>query len=48
MPEIWTQVYDPLNNPWLSTLFAAIPVVVLLGSLAFFRISAHWAAVRIL
>jgi lactate permease len=45
MPEIWSQIYDPLNNPWLSTLFAAIPVVVLLGSLAFFRISAHWAAV---
>jgi len=45
MPEIWTQVYDPLNNPWLSTLLAAIPIVVLLGSLAFFRIAAHWAAI---
>jgi len=42
---VWTQVYDPLNNPWLSTLCAAIPVVVLLGSLAFFRIAAHWAAI---
>jgi len=45
MPEIWTQVYDPLNNPWLSTTLAAIPIVVLLGSLAFFRIAAHWAAI---
>jgi len=42
---VWTQVYDPLNNPWLSTLCAAIPVVVLLGSLAIFRIAAHWAAI---
>ncbi|HTT37583.1 MAG TPA: L-lactate permease [Burkholderiales bacterium] len=42
---VWTQVYDPLNNPWLSTLCAAIPVVVLLGSLGVFRIAAHWAAI---
>ena len=42
---VWTQVYDPLGNPWLSTLCAAIPIVVLLGSLAFFRIAAHWAAI---
>ena len=42
---VWTQVYDPLGIPWLSTLCAAIPVIVLLGSLAFLRISAHWAAV---
>jgi len=41
----WTQVYDPLHNAWLSTLCAAIPVIVLLGSLAFFRMAAHWAAV---
>src|SRR4029079_4741861 len=41
---VWTQVYDPLKNPWLSTLCAAIPVIVLLGSLAFFRIAAHWGA----
>ena len=29
---IWTQVYDPLGSPWLSTLCAALPVVALLGS----------------
>ncbi|MBI1396015.1 MAG: L-lactate permease [Betaproteobacteria bacterium] len=40
----WQQVYDPLNNAVLSTLFAAIPVVVLLGGLAFLRLSAHVAA----
>jgi lactate permease len=40
----WTQVYDPLGHWWLSTLVAAIPVVVLLGALALLRIKAHWAA----
>ena len=42
---MWSQVYDPLNNAWLSTAAAAIPVVVLLGALAFFHISAHMAAI---
>jgi lactate permease len=40
----WTQVYDPLGHWWLSTLVAALPIVVLLGALAFFRIKAHFAA----
>src|SRR4051812_22017177 len=41
----WNQVYDPLHNAWLSTLLAALPIFVLLGSLAFFHIKAHWAAI---
>lgn len=41
----WQQVYDPLNNMALSTVFAAIPIVVLLGTLAFLHMKAHWAAI---
>jgi lactate permease len=40
----WTQVYAPLGNLYLSALVAALPVVVLLGALAFFRVRAHTAA----
>jgi len=40
----WSQVYDPLGHAWLSTLFAALPIVVLLGALAVFKIKAHTAA----
>ena len=41
---MWSQVYDPFHNVWLSTLAAAIPVVVMLAALAFFHIKAHIAA----
>ena len=40
----WTQVYDPIGAWWLSTLIAALPVIVLLGLLALFRVKPHWAA----
>ena len=42
---IWQQVYDPLHNAILSTILAAVPIVVLLGTLAFLRMAAHWAAI---
>ena len=42
---VWSQVYDPFHNMWLSVLVAAIPIVVMLGALAFFHIKAHWAAI---
>lgn len=41
----WTQTYNPLDNLLISALVAAIPVVVLLGLLAFFHVRAHMAAV---
>ena len=40
----WDQVYDPTGRWWLSTAVAAIPVVLLLGAMAVFRIAAHIAA----
>jgi lactate permease len=40
----WHQVYDPLGSAWLSTAVAALPIVILLGSLALLRLKAHVAA----
>ncbi|MCC6929707.1 MAG: L-lactate permease [Gemmatimonadaceae bacterium] len=42
---MWPQTYDPLHSPVLSTLVAAVPLVVLLGLLARHEVRAHWAAV---
>lgn len=41
---IWQQVYDPFGNMLISTLLAAIPVVVMLVALGFLHIKAHIAA----
>ena len=40
----WTQTYSPLGSLLLSAIVAALPVVVLLGLLAFFHVRAHLAA----
>jgi lactate permease len=40
----WSQSYNPLDNTVLSTIAAALPIVVLLGTLAFLHVKAHWAA----
>ena len=41
----WTQIYDPLGHWWLSTLVAALPIVVLLGLLAGLKVKPHWCAI---
>lgn len=40
----WSQIYDPLGSALLSTLIAALPIVFLLGAIAFFEIRIHLAA----
>ena len=47
LPELtsgWQQQYDPMGHWWLSTLIASLPVIVLLGALAFGHVKAHYAA----
>jgi lactate permease len=41
----WIQVYDPAGHWWLSTLIAALPIIVLLGLLAGLRVRAHLSAI---
>ncbi len=41
----WTQVYDPFGHWWLSTLVAALPIVVLFGFLVGLKIRPHWCAI---
>ena len=40
----WTQGYNPTGSFLLSTLIAALPIVVLLGAIAILRLKAHVAA----
>src|ERR1700727_742182 len=41
----WTQVYDPLGHWWLSTLVAALPIIVLFTLLAGLKVKPHWCAI---
>jgi lactate permease len=41
----WTQNYDPFGHWWLSTFLAALPIIVLLGLLAGFKVRAHICAI---
>lgn len=41
----WAQSYNPTGHWLLSTLVAALPIVVLLGAMAILRLKAHLAAV---
>ena len=42
--QVWSQVYDPLGSMLLSTILAAVPIVVLLGAIGILEIKAHIAA----
>jgi lactate permease len=44
LAHAWPQNYDPAGRWWLSALLAALPVVVLLGSLALLHMKAHYSA----
>ena len=44
LSSAWQQGYNPTGHWLLSTLVAAIPVVVLLGTLALGHVKAHYAA----
>jgi lactate permease len=41
----WTQIYDPLGHWWLSTLLAALPIIVLFSMLAGLKVKPHWCAI---
>ena len=41
----WTQIYDPFGRWWLSTLVAALPIMVLFGLLAGLKVKPHWCAI---
>ena len=40
----WAQIYDPTGRWWLSTIIAGLPVILLLGAMAVFKVAAHGAA----
>jgi len=41
---VWSQIYAPLGGVGVSALVATLPVVTLLGLLAFWHVAAHRAA----
>jgi len=38
MLNVWQQLYDPLNNIWLSSAVALIPIIFFFLALAVFRL----------
>ncbi len=41
---MWNQVYDPLNNIWLSALVAGIPIIIFILLLSVFKMKGYVAA----
>lgn len=42
---MWEQIYDPMNNIWLSALLAAIPIIIFLVLLTIFKLSAYLSGI---
>jgi len=42
--SVWSQNYDPIGNWMVATLCAALPILVLLGTMAVLRLKAHYCA----
>ena len=40
----WAQNYDPFNNTVISTVVAAIPILLLLAMIATNKVKVYWAA----
>src|SRR5260370_244777 len=41
----WIEIYNPLGRWWLSTLVAALPIMVLFGLLGGFKVTPPWCAI---
>jgi L-lactate permease len=41
--QTWQQIYNPVDNLWLSSLVAAIPIIFFFLALAVFRMKGHIA-----
>ncbi|WP_445489067.1 lactate permease LctP family transporter [Niallia sp. 03133] len=41
--SVWNQIYDPLNNLWISALVAAIPIIFFIVMLTVFKVKGYLA-----
>jgi lactate permease len=41
---MWSQVYNPFGSAVISTIVAALPIICLMGLIAFAKMQAHIAA----
>lgn len=41
--DVWNQVYNPMNNIWLSAIIAAIPIILFIVMLTVFKLKGYMA-----